>query len=98
VSSDNLQSIARAILVAAGGWAINNGYVTTEQWQSAVGAILALAAVAWAIYSNRQTRAANAVAAVTGKPVVVPLVGIPTVADHAPAPTGAADMAKAKAA
>jgi hypothetical protein len=98
MNSDNIQSIARAILVASGAWLVNNGYVSAAQWQSVVGAILALGAVAWSIYSNRQTRAANAVAAVTGNPVVVPLIGVPTVADHAPAPTGAADVAKAKAA
>lgn len=97
MNSDNIQSIARALLVAAGGWAINNGYVTAAQWQSVVGAILALGAVAWAVYSNHQTRAANAVAAVTGVPTVVPLVGTPTVANAQPSPTATADLAKAKA-
>lgn len=94
----NIQSIIRAVLVAAGGWLVNNGYFSAEQWQSVVGAVLALGAVAWAVYSNHQTKAANVVAAATGTPVVVPLVGVPTVADHTKTATGQADVIKAKAA
>lgn len=93
----NLQSVIRAALVAGGGWLVNSGYLSAEQWQSIVGAVMALGAVAWAIYSNHQTKAANAVAAVTGTPTVVPLVGVPTVANAVASPTGAADMAKANA-
>lgn len=96
--NDNLQSVIRAILTSLGGALVANGYVTSAQLQSAIGAAIALAAVAWSVYSNHQTRAANAVAAVTGSPVVVPLIGVPTVADHAPAPKGPAAVAAAKAA
>lgn len=96
--NDNLQSILRAILTSLGGALVANGYVTSVQLQTIIGAVLALGAVAWSVYSNRQTRAANVVAAATGTPVVVPLVGVPTVANHDQTPTGRVDVAKAKAA
>lgn len=98
MNSDNLQSIARAILTSLGGALVANGYVTAAQWQAVVGAVIALAAVAWSVYSNHQTKAANVVAAATGVPTVVPLVGTPTIANAVATPTGAADVAKAKAA
>jgi uncharacterized membrane protein YjjB (DUF3815 family) len=92
---DNLQSIIRAVLVAGGGWLVNSGFVSAEQWQAVVGAVMALGAVAWAIYSNRQAHAAKVVSAVVGTPVVTPLVGKPTVSNAVPTPTAAVDMAKA---
>jgi len=95
--NDNLQSIARAILTSAAGVLVADGYLTSAQLQVVIGAVIALASVAWSIYSNHQTRAANAVAAVTGVPTVVPLVGTPTVANAQPSPTATADLAKAKA-
>ncbi len=95
---DNVQSIIRAALVAAGGWLVNSGYVSADQLQAIVGAVMALGAVAWAIYSNRQAHAAKVVSAVVGTPVVTPLVGKPTVANAVPTATAAGDMAKAKAA
>lgn len=95
---DNLQSLIRAALNALGGYAVANGLVTDTQWTSLGGAILVLLSLAWSWYSNRQTNAAKTVSAAVGAPVVVPLVGMPTVAAHTPTPTGAADVAKAKAA
>jgi len=95
--NDNLQSVIRAILTSAAGVLVADGYLTSGQLQIVIGAVIALASVAWSIYSNKQTRAANAVAAVTGVPTVVPLVGTPTVANAQPSPTATADLAKAKA-
>lgn len=96
--NDNLQSVIRAVLLAAGGFLVKQGIVTDAQWQNVVGALLALGAVAWAVYSNRQAKAAKVVSAVVGTPVVTPLVGKPTVANAVPTPTAAADVAKVKAA
>lgn len=96
--NDNLQSIARAVLTSLGGGLVTAGYVDATQWQTIVGAIIALVSVGWSVYSNHQTRAANVVAAATGKPTIVPLVGVPTVANAVPTATGPTDVAKAKAA
>jgi len=95
--NDTLQSVLRALLTSAAGVLVADGYLTSAQLQMVIGAVIALASVAWSVYSNRQTRAANAVAAVTGVPTVVPLVGTPTVANAQPSPTATADLAKAKA-
>lgn len=95
--NDNLQSIFRAILTSAAGVLVADGYLTSGQLQMVIGAVIALASVGWSVYSNHQTKAANVVAAATGKPTVVPLVGVPTIANAVPTPTGAADVAKAKA-
>jgi hypothetical protein len=92
--NDNLQSILRAILTSLAGGLVASGYLDAAQLQVVIGAVLALFSVGWSIYSNHQTRAANVVAAATGTPIVVPLIGTPTVTNAVPTKTGAADVAK----
>jgi len=64
-----LASIARAVLTAAGGWAVNHGYVQSDQVQQLVGAVLVLLAVAWSLWQKRNAHvdAKNAVAVVNAQ-------------------------------
>lgn len=52
--NDQLLGVLRAILAAAGGWAVGKGYIDNATATSVGGAIVTLAMAVWSVYSNTQ--------------------------------------------
>jgi hypothetical protein len=53
MNSDQIESIIRNVLTGLGSSAVAAGVLTQTQLSSIVGGVVALACVAWGIYSNR---------------------------------------------
>jgi hypothetical protein len=60
MNSDTIWQIVRYILIAAGTWVASKGYVSAEQWETVVGALGAIFAVAWGVFVKSGTKAVPA--------------------------------------
>lgn len=65
----DILAIVRHVLTAAGGILVTRGVIDDGQLQMAIGGVLAIAPVIWALVQKRQQRAAVINAAATGNPV-----------------------------
>jgi hypothetical protein len=57
MSQDQIWQWIRYVLLLGGGYLINKGQVSEEQWQSIVGGLGAVFAVAWGVYVRWNTKA-----------------------------------------
>ena len=63
MNMDQITGIIRAILAAAGGWLVTNGYLDSATLSSAIGALLTLGTIVWSIVNNRTGKTIGAPAA-----------------------------------
>lgn len=59
---DDIQGLVRHALTSAGGALVAQGYLGSDDLNTAVGALVALIGVAWSIWNKRQHRAQLAAA------------------------------------
>lgn len=55
ITGDQVGGIVRAVLAAAGGWAIGKGYVDSATATTVSGAVVTLAVTIWSWWTNQQT-------------------------------------------
>lgn len=54
MTKDELYGVARALLAAAGGFAVSRGWVDSETAMELAGAVATSVAIAWSIMSKRR--------------------------------------------
>lgn len=50
---DQVMGIIRAVLAAAGGWAVGHGYLDNATATAVSGAVVVLVTAGWSAYTNR---------------------------------------------
>ena len=53
MNTDQIMSLARGVLLAAGSFAVTHGYVTSSGLEQTVGSVLALASVVWSQWHHK---------------------------------------------
>lgn len=53
MNTDQVAGIARALLSAAGGWAVGAGYLDSNTATAVAGALVTILTAIWSAYSNR---------------------------------------------
>ena len=56
MSGDQIGGIVRALLAAAGGWAIGKGYIDSATATTISGAIVTIVVAGWSYYTNRPAK------------------------------------------
>jgi hypothetical protein len=56
------KNVALVLLGSVGGYFVNRGWITAEQWTSIAGAIVSIGTVLWAIYKGQQNAVITAAA------------------------------------
>ena len=70
--NSQITGVIRAILAAAGGWAVGKGYIDNGTATAVGGAIMTLGAAGWSIYSNSQAQKIKSINAADNGVHVVP--------------------------
>ena len=55
-TSDQFLGVLRALLAAAGGWAVGKGYIDSDTATAVSGAIVTLAIAGWTFYAHSKTQ------------------------------------------
>lgn len=80
MNGDQLLGILRAVLAAAGGWAVGKGYTDSATATAVAGALLTIATAVWTYYAHTQNAMINSVnKADNGVKVVAATASVPTV-------------------
>jgi hypothetical protein len=65
MTTDQIGSIIRSILIFAGGWAVSQGWLDNATMQTIVGGAVTILTAIWGVYTNRAAKVVNMD---TGKP------------------------------
>jgi hypothetical protein len=56
LNGDQVGEIIRALLAAAGGWAIGKGYIDKSRATTITGALVTIVVAGWSYYTNKPAR------------------------------------------